>query len=163
MTGALVDTTRAYSGSAAAHFPGGPASYGVMTQTLLLPPYPQAGTLWFAFRIENQDYGWGSSPQAPYDDSFTAELRGSDGQVIRSLLRTGNSADAAADGLPWDRYLYRMQFPDLSSLRTVSSVDLVFTARNDSDNLPTSFWVDGIRWCVTRGYGAIFTAVAVGR
>jgi len=57
MTGALVDTTRAYSGSAAAHFPGGPASYGVMTQTLLLPPYPQAGTLWFAFRIENQDYG----------------------------------------------------------------------------------------------------------
>jgi thermitase len=160
MAGAVsIDATHPYSGSYAAHFPGGPASYGVLTETVPLPPFPQQGTLWFAYRIESQDTGWGSSPQSPYDDVFAVEFKDGDGRVISSLLRTGNSADTASSGLPWDRYLYRMQFADLAPVRAVSSVNLVFTAHNDGDTLPTNFWLDEVRWCVTRGYGWIFPTV----
>jgi hypothetical protein len=112
---------------------------------------PKEATLWFAYRIENQDKGWGSSPQAPYDDWLTAEFRATDGRVVSSLLRTGNSADTATDGLPWDRYLYRMQPVDLQPLGALGTVDLVFTAGNDADALPTSFWIDGVRLCMTWG------------
>jgi subtilisin family serine protease len=155
----VVDTTRAYAGTRAAHFPGGPNSGGTLTRTVSLPPFPQEAVLWFAYRIENQDQGWGSSPEAPYDDWLTAEFRADDGTVISSLLRTGNSADTAAAGLPWDRYLYRMQFADLAPLRTAGSVALVFTAGNDEDNLPTDFWIDEVRLCVKGGYGRIFPLV----
>ena len=155
----VIDATRAYSGTQAAHFPGGPDSHGVMTRTITLPPFPQEATLWFAYRIENQDRGWGSEPSAPYDDRFTVEFRAADGRVISSLLRTGNSADTATDGLPWDHYLYRMQFGDLATLRTASSVELVFYADNDADDLPTDAWVDGVRFCVKRGYGWIFPLI----
>ena len=66
---------------------------------------------------------------------------------VSSLLRTGNSADTAGDGLPWDRYLYRMQPADLQPLSALGTVDLVFTAGNDADAQPTSFWIDGVRLC----------------
>ena len=106
-----------------------------LTQTneLGVISFPHEGTLWFAFRIESQDLGWGSTPQAPYDDWLTAEFRSPDGKLVSSLLRTGNSADTASDGLPWDRYLYRMQPADLQSLGALGAVDLVFTAGNDAD------------------------------
>ena len=130
-----------------------------MTQTVTLPPFPQEATLWFAYRIENQDQGWGSAPEAPYDDWFTGEFRAADGTVIASLLRTGNSADTASDGLPWDRYLYRMQFADFSGLRTTPTVDLVFSAGNDEDALPTDVWLDTVRFCVKGGYGRIFPLI----
>ena len=135
-----VDATQAYSGTKAAHFTGGPNASGFLTRTLTLTQtnelgvisFPHEGTLWFAFRIESQDGGWGSTPQAPYDDWLTAEFRSTDGKVVSSLLRTGNTADIAP-GLPWDRYLYRMQPADLQSLGALGTVDLVFTAGNDAD------------------------------
>ncbi len=154
---ATVDMSRAYSGTQALHFPGGPNASGVATRTVTLPPFPQEATLWFAYRIENQDQGWGATPQAPYDDWATADLRGPEGMQIMSLLRTGNSADTATDGLPWDRYVYRMQFADLTlPTRLLSTVNLVFAAGNDSDNLPTDFWIDAVRFCVKGGYGSVF-------
>jgi hypothetical protein len=160
----LVDGTRAYTGTYAAHFPGGPDSTGTLTRTFSLPPAPKGATLWFVYRIENQDQGWGSDPQAPYDDWFTAELRTADGQLLSTLLRTGNSADTASAGLPWDRYLYRLEpaAPSTSSgqvltpLLAAGQVALVFRAGNDSDALPTDFWVDQVRLCVEGGYGLIF-------
>jgi hypothetical protein len=148
-----VDATRVYSGTQAAHFTGGSNAAGMLTRRLSLVPaigaLPKDATLWFAYRIENQDRGWGSSPAAPYDDWLTAEFRATDGSLVRSLLRTGNSADTAAAGLPWDRYLYRMQPVDLAPLTALGTVDLVFTAGNDADDLPTSFWIDGVRLCVS--------------
>jgi thermitase len=151
-----VDGTQAYSGTLSAHFPGGPNSHGVLTHTLALPlasptpaePFPEAGTLWFAFRIESQDAGWGSSPPFPYDDWLTAELRTGDGRLLSSLLRTGNSADTANDGLPWDQFLFRMQISDFAALGQADSANLVFSAANDGDALPTSFWLDAVRFCV---------------
>jgi len=152
-----VDTTLAYSGTGAAHFTGDPNATGALKRTLTLAPgaglaangFPKEATLWFAYRIENADSGWGSSPEAPYDDWLTAEFRSADGTVVSSLLRTGNSADTATDGLPWDRYLYRMQPADLLPLSALGTVDLVFTAGNDADNLPTNFWIDAVRLCVS--------------
>ena len=152
-----VDATNVYSGTGAARFTGGPNATGVLTRRVQLMPgtgfaanvVPAEATLWFAYRIENQDAGWGSSSEAPYDDWLTAEFRATDGRVVSSLLRTGNSADTSSDGLPWDRYLYRMQPVDLAPLSAFGTVDLVFTAGNDADNLPTSFWIDGVRLCMT--------------
>jgi len=151
-----VDTTRAYSGTKAAHFKGGPNASGMLTRTLTLTQgiglaansFPNEATLWFAFRIESQDGGAGSTPQAPYDDWLTAEFRSTDGKLASSLLRTGNTADIAP-GLPWDRYLYRMQPADLRSLGALDAVDLVFTAGNDADASPTNFWIDAVRLCIT--------------
>jgi len=150
-----VDATQAYSGTKAAHFTGGPNASGFLTRTVTLTQsnelgvtsFPHEGTLWFAFRIESQDSGWGSTPQAPYDDWLTAEFRSTGGKLASSLLRTGNTADIAP-GLPWDRYLYRMQPGDLLSLGGFDAVDLVFTASNDADTLPTSFWIDAVRLCM---------------
>lgn len=148
-----VDATRVYSGTQAAHFTGGSNAAGMLTRSLRLVPatgaLPKEATLWFAYRIENQDTGWGSSPEAPYDDWLSAEFRATDGSLVTSLLRTGNSADTATDGLPWDRYLYRMQPADLVPLSALGTVDLVFTAGNDSDSQSTSFWIDGVRLCVS--------------
>ena len=152
-----VDSTHTYAGSSAAHFSGGPNAAGALTRTLSLTPgagfpangIPKEATLWFEYRIENQDTGWGSSPEAPYDDWLTAELRATDGSPVSSLLRTGNSADTATDGLPWDRYLYQMQPADLQPLSALGTVDLVFTAGNDADAQSTSFWIDGVRVCMT--------------
>lgn len=149
-----VDTTRAYTGTHAVHFSGGPDASGTLTRTLRLVPtpggaLPREATLWFAYRIENQDTGWGSSPGAPYDDWLTAEFRATDGSAVRSLLRTGNSADTATDGLPWDRYLYRMQAVDFQPLVALGTVDLVFTAGNDADAQSTSFWIDKVQLCVS--------------
>jgi hypothetical protein len=115
---------------------------------VVLPAFPEEGTLWFAYRIENADTGWGSSPAWPYDDWFTAEFRSQEGQRLAWLLRTGNSADSADDGLPWDRYVYRMQVDDLAPLREIGPVELVFTSQNDGDSAPTEFWVDAVRFCV---------------
>ena len=152
------DTTQAYSGTGAAHFTGGPNASGSLTRTLTLTQgtgvaansFPNEATLWFAFRIESKDSGEGSTPQTPYDDWLTAEFRSTDGKLASSLLRTGNTADIAP-GLPWDRYLYRMQPGDLFSLGTLGTVDLVFTAGNDADTQPTSFWIDAVRLCMTWG------------
>jgi thermitase len=150
-----IDSTHTYAGTGAAYFPGGANATGALTRRVrLVPPtgaLPMEATLWFAYRIENQDTGWGSTPQAPYDDWLTAEFRATDGRVVSSLLRTGNSADTATDGLPWDRYLYRMQPVDLQPLGALGTVDLVFTAGNDADALPTKFWIDSVRLCMTWG------------
>ncbi|MEJ5198135.1 MAG: S8 family peptidase [Anaerolineae bacterium] len=150
-----IDATRAYSGAQAAHFVGGPNASGAFSRTLILArdgrPLPSnvepGATLWFAFRIENQDQGMGSTPQMPFDDWLTAEFRTTDGKTIMSLLRTGNSADTASDGLLWDRYYYRLEAKDMALLAAFRTVALVFEAGNDADALPTDFWVDEVRFC----------------
>ncbi|MGC8780470.1 MAG: S8 family peptidase [Anaerolineae bacterium] len=155
LTGAwTIDATRAYSGVRAMHFVGGPGATGAFTRTLILTREtdhsatdPLGATLWFAFRIENQDRGMGSTPQMPFDDWLTAEFRTTDGKPIMSLLRTGNSADTASSGLLWDRYFYRLQVDDLLRLSAFGTVQLVFAAGNDADELPTDFWVDAVRFC----------------
>jgi thermitase len=152
-----VDNTQVYSGVYAAHLAGGPDSRGVLTRTVTLPlsadpsgkAFPLAGALWFAFRIESQDGGWGSAPEFPYDDWLTAEFRTDEGELIASLLRTGNSADTAGDGLAWDQFLYRMGREDFAALAAADSINLVFVAGNDGDELPTDFWVDAVRFCVS--------------
>jgi len=159
-----VDSTLAYSGTHAAHFPGGSDSHSVLTRTLDLPlssgplvvPFPQAGTLWFAFRIETRDSGSGSSPSFPYDDWLTAEFRTDDGRLLTSLLRTGNTADGVRNGLAWDQFLYRMQPTDFAALGGADSVNLVFTAGNDDDDRPTDFRVDAVRFCVSIADDSIF-------
>ncbi len=145
---AAIDATHVYTGSYAAHFTGGPSAMGMLSRTLQLPANASEGALWFAYRIENQDYGWGTSPAWPFDDWLVAEFRTGEGQVIQELLRTGNSADSAGDGLPWDRYLYRLQPADLQVLGAAEGVSLVFSSQNDGDTLPTDFWVDLVRFCV---------------
>ncbi|MCX7669845.1 MAG: S8 family serine peptidase, partial [Anaerolineae bacterium] len=150
-----VDATRAYAGVQAAHFGGGPNASGTLTRTLTLvrngTPLPATtepgATLWFAFRIENQDRGMGSTPPMPFDDWLTAEFRTTDGKPIMSLLRTGNSADTASSGLLWDRYYYRLDRNDMARLGAFGTVALVFAAGNDADDLPTDFWVDEVRFC----------------
>lgn len=159
-----LDTERRYEGAQSVHFAGGSNAGGVLTRTVTLPAFPLEGVLWFAFRIENTDVGWGVAPSWPYDDWLTAEFTSQEGRPLASLLRTGNSADTAGDGLPWDHYLYRMRVGDglatsggtLAALRMARTVNLVFTAANDADNAPTDFWIDAVRFCVTPGYGAIF-------
>jgi thermitase len=161
---ASIDATHAYSGTHALHLTGGPGAQAVVTHTVTLPPYPQDALLWFAYRIENLDAGLGVAPSWPFDDWLTAEFKGSDGRTLAPLLRTGNSADTAFDGLPWDRYAYRMKLAEgmatsggvLAALRRAGTVSLVFTMGNDADNAPTDFWIDEVRLCVTRGYGAQF-------
>jgi subtilisin family serine protease len=140
--------TLAYSGTRSAALPGGVNSHGVLTRTLELPSFPMAGTLWFAYRISSQDGGYGSSPPFSYDDWLTVEFRSQDGQLIRSLLRTGNSADSVSDGLPWDQFLFRMQPADFLAFTSANPVNLVFTAGNDGDSERTHFWVDAVRFCV---------------
>ena len=106
----------------------------------------------------------GGTPQMPYDDWLTAEFYTTDGKLVSSLLRTGNSADTASSGLPWDRYLYRLQPADLAPLNAFGTVNLVFTASNDADNLPTSFWIDAVRFCAAwprlRYYFPLFVHMA---
>ncbi len=163
-----LDTQHSYEGKQAIHFAGGPDSGGVLTRTVTLPAFPLEGTLWFAFRIENVDIGWGVAPSWPYDDWLTAEFVSLDGRPLTTLLRTGNSADTAGDGLPWDHYLHRMRVGDgvaasggtLAALRMARTVNLVFTAANDGDNAPTDFWIDDVRFCVTPGYGVIFPVLS---
>lgn len=152
---ALVDATRVYSGSQALYLPGGPNTRATVTRTVTLPafpPAPLAGTLWFAYRIETSDWGKGTTPDFPYDDWLTAEFRSADGQRRVSLLRTGNTADTSSSGLPWDRYLYRMERMELATLKQAGAINLVFTAANDSDTAATSFWIDEVRFCVKSGY-----------
>ena len=150
-----VDATRAYSGTSAAHFTGGPHASGALTRTLNLRNNARPddgiteGVLWFAFRIENQDRGLGSLPQLPFDDWLFGEFRTTDGKPISSLLRTGNSADTATSGLPWDRYFYRLRPSDMAPLAALGTVNLVFTAGNDADNAATEFWIDAVRFCIT--------------
>ena len=97
---------------------------------------------------EPRTAGIGTSPQFPYDDWLVVEFRAVDGRPLASLLRTGNTADTVSSGLPWDRYLYRMQAADFEPLRGAGPVELVFTAQNDADTLPTDFWIDAVRFCV---------------
>jgi len=52
-----------------------------------------------------------------------------------------------------------MQFADFGGLRTATSVDLVFSAGNDEDALPTDVWLDAVRFCVKSGYGRIFPLI----
>ncbi len=133
--------------SRAAQFPGGPSSRNRMTQTITIPAYLTAATLAFDFRIETTDGGWGTSPQAPWDDSFTVEFRRTDGTLLRSLLRTGNTADTSNAGLAWDDYLYVLNAEDLALLRTNRPVVIAFEAQNDGDGFPTTVWVDDVRLC----------------
>jgi thermitase len=143
---------QAYSRSRSAAFPGGPNSRGILTRTIELPTDPMTGTLWFAYRIDTSDYGYGSTPEFPYDDWLTVDLRSQDGQVVQSLLRTGNSADSSNDGLAWDRYVYKMEPADLAPFGGASTIDLVFSAGNDADSQLTHFWVDAVRFCPFRTY-----------
>jgi subtilisin family serine protease len=138
----------AYSGNPAAHFSGGPNATGTLTRTVTLPPNSTEGVLWFRYRIENADGGWGTDPAAPYDDTLTLAFRSAEGAPLATLLRTGNSADTVSDGLPWDRYLYRMEAGDLTGLTAADPLHLVFTAANDEDSAKTDFWIDDVRFCV---------------
>jgi len=113
-------------------------------------------TLWFAYRISTTDGGYGSSPSFPYDDWLTVEFRSQDGQLIQSLLRTGNSADTVSSGLPWDHYLYRMQPADFAALGAVGPINLVFSADNDGDSQLTDFWLDDVRFCPRRTFLPLF-------
>lgn len=146
----------------AAHFSGGPNATGALTRTVDLPPNSAAGVLWFRYRIENADAGWGTDPAAPFDDSLTLEFRAEDGAVLSTLLRTGNSADTAPDGLPWDRYLYRLEAADLAGLAVAHPLSLVFTARNDGDTAKTDFWIDDVRFCVQQGPDRFFLPLILG-
>jgi len=140
-----------FSGNPAAHFSGGPNAAGTLTRTVTLPPHSTEGVLWFRYRIDNVDTGWGTDPAAPYDDRLTLAFRSADGTALSTLLRTGNSADTAADGLPWDRYLYRMEAADLAGLAGADPVHLMFSAANDGDSAKTDFWIDDVRFCVQAG------------
>ncbi len=142
-----VDSQHPYSGTRSLHFMGGPNASGTVSQTLYLLYGPAEATLWFAYRIETVDSGWGTTPEMPYDDWLTAEFRTQGGASLASLLRTGNTADTSSSGLPWDRYLYRMLPTDVAPLLGADPVEFVLTAKNDSDNLPTDFWVDAVRFC----------------
>jgi subtilisin family serine protease len=148
---AAIDDTRAFSGDRALHFSGGPSASALVTRTLALPSAPVAGSLWFAYRIENIDQGTGTAPTFPYDDWLTVQVQSLDGRRLAEWLRTGNSADSASDGLPWDRYLHRMDLSDLQPLRAHEAVNLVLEMGNDWDAAETSFWVDEIQFCVTQG------------
>ncbi len=143
-----IDTSRAYAGRAAVHFAGGSDASGTLRRGVKLPANAFQGVIWFVYRIENQDRGWGPTPTWPFDDWLTVEFQSDSGEVIRQLLRTGNSADTASSGLPWDRYLYRIEVADMLALRGVENLNLVFRAQNDGDTLPTDFWVDEVRFCV---------------
>jgi hypothetical protein len=133
----------------AARFPGGIFSHSSMSQEITAPQDVAAATLAFYFRIETTDPGLGSSPTTPWDDSFTVELRASDGTLLRSLLRTGNSADTSSDGLPWDEYLHVLDDEDLELLESNRPVALSFETQNDGDSLATTVWVDDVRLCVS--------------
>lgn len=151
-----VDTTRAYSGNYAAHFAGDPSASGLLRRVISMPAGAAASALWFAYRIENQDRGWGSAPSWPFDDWMVAEFQAADGAVIAQLLRTGNSADTASSGLPWDRFLYRLTPDDTASLAAAGTVQLVFRSQNDADTLPTDFWVDDVRLCVAAAPALVY-------
>lgn len=143
-----VDTTRVYRGAYATRFTGGLSAAGTLSRNVSLPPGAAEGVLWFAYRIENLDRGWGIRPDWPFDDWLVAEFRTADNTLIQQLLRTGNSADTASSGLPWDRFLYRITPADMEALRVAGTVQLVFRFQNDQDTLPTDFWVDDVRFCV---------------
>jgi len=141
-----VDTTLFQSGAASLHFPGGPSSRGVVTQTVTVPAVE--GVVKFAYRIDPDDSGKGTT-NWPFDDWFTVEWRTTDGQVVNALLRTGNTADTVNSGLDWDRYLYRIEAVDIPAFSEHGPVAMVFTAQNDADDWKTDFWLDSIQFCVT--------------
>jgi hypothetical protein len=130
-------------------FPGGSFSHSSMSQEIAAPQSIATATLAFYFRIETTDPGLGSSSMTPWDDSFTVEFRAPDGTLLRSLLRTGNSADTSSDGLPWDEYLHVLNDEDLELLESNRPVVLSFEAQNDGDSLTTTVWVDDVRLCVS--------------
>ncbi|MCU0508538.1 MAG: S8 family serine peptidase [Anaerolineae bacterium] len=136
-------------GATSVHFPGGASARGVLTQTLVVPPNAHAGIISFAYRIDREDYGRGTTPEWPFDDWFTVELRAPDGAVLAQLLRTGNTADTSNAGLEWDEYLYRMTAGEVAALRDAREVMLVLTAQNDADASPTDVWADSARICLT--------------
>jgi subtilisin family serine protease len=142
-----ITDTLAYSGALSVTFPGAPGSRGVLTRTIEMPSTPITGTLWFAYRIDREDFGFGTSSLFPFDDWLTVDLRSQDGKTVQSLLRTGNTADTSNAGLEWDQFLYRMQPVDFATLDGTSTVELVFSAGNDDDGLLTHFWVDEVRFC----------------
>lgn len=136
-----------HSGEASAYFPGGVGSRGTLTQTVTIPPDAVGALLWFAYRIDPKDTGYGISPDVPFDDLFTVWWRTPDGQHLEDLLRSGNTADTVQGGLQWDRYIYRLQAGDLRPLSDLGEVALVFEAQNDDDELPTNVWLDSVRFC----------------
>jgi len=139
-----VDTTVFQSGAASLYFPGGASSRGVVTQTVTLPA--AEGVVKFAYRIDPDDSGKGTT-YWPFDDWFTVEWRTTDGQVVNTLLRTGNTADTVNSGLDWDRYLYRIEAVDMRALREHGPIAMVITAQNDADDWKTDFWLDSVQFC----------------
>ena len=71
--------------------------------------------------------------------------------LVSSLLRTGNSADTATEACRGIAISIACSRSILQPLGALGTVDLVFTAGNDADALPTSFWIDGVRLCMTWG------------
>ena len=141
-----VDTTVFHSGAASLYFPGGASSRGVVTQTVTIPAVE--GVVKFAYRIDPDDSGRGTT-YWPFDDWFTVEWRTTDGQMVNTLLRTGNTADTVNSGLDWDRYLYRIEAVDMRALREHGPVAMVITAQNDADDWKTDFWLDSVQFCVS--------------
>jgi thermitase len=141
---------KVYTGEHSAFFPGAPEARSVLAQAVTVPAGALSGLVTFAFRIEPvgfKDWGYGSTPEMPYDDWFRAELTTPDGTRLLELLETGNTADSAP-ALPWDRYVYRLEGGVLAELQAAGDVRLVFTAQNDSDADATGFWLDAVRFCV---------------
>jgi len=145
---ATLDETVAHSGSRSLRLAGVPASTAEAWQWLTIPPDITAATLFFAFRIYNHDYDYGSDPNDPFDDHLKAWFRNMNGKPLIPLLRAGNTSDAAPDGLPWDEYIYRLTPEDLATLRHAGLVQLYFYADNNDDGETTIFHVDGVRFCV---------------
>ncbi len=138
----------AYTGTQALHLAGVSGASGVAWQEVRVPFTITAATLAFAFRIDNRDFRIGPDPKDPSRDHLRVEFRDAAGGSLISLLRTGNAADTVADGLPWDQYLYMLTTSDLAVLRQAGRVRLSFYGDNGTDDLPTDFYIDNVRFCV---------------
>ncbi len=146
-----VTTTVTNTGTRSLHFVGGPSASGVALQGVTVPGGATAAVLRFDYRIDPKDYGRGASPAWPFDDWFTLEWRTPDRKTVGQLLRTGNTADSASSGLPWDHYIYRLDENALAALKAAGPLRLVFTLQNDADNYPTDVWIDRVSFCTLGG------------
>lgn len=138
----------AFEGMHALHLAGASGASGRVWQTVHIPVTATAATLTFAYRIDNRDGGWSGDPQEPSRDRLRVDFQDRAGGLLIPLLRTGNMADTASDGLPWDEYLYTLTREDLTILRRAGEVRLNFYGDNGLDEQTTDFYVDAVRLCV---------------
>ncbi len=137
-----------FEGAKALHLAGVNDASGSAWQTVRIPVTATAATLAFAYRIDNRDSGLSGDPQEPSRDRLRVDFQDTGGRSLIPLLRTGNAADTAADGLPWDEYLHALTAADFAVLRQAGEVRLNFYGDNGPDGLTTDFYVDAVRLCV---------------